>query len=51
MNRNPLYSKKEEIIRDNINESLSYFEFPKLTTEESTAIEDPITDTEVLNFL
>ena len=46
-----LYSKKEEIIRENINESLSHFEFLKLTTKESTAIEGPITDTEVLNFL
>ena len=28
-----LYSKREEIIRENINESLSHFEFPKLTTK------------------
>ena len=43
------YSKKEEIIRQNINESPSHFEFPKLTIKESTAIEGPITEFSLKN--
>ena len=46
-----LYSKKEELIREQIIENLSHFEILKLTTKESAGTEGQITDTEVLNFL